>query len=75
MIAENDTVVLTVALPENGLLAGDVGAVVHVYTEREAYEVEFVAGDGSTLAVLTLHADMIRRVAPSEVLHVREVPS
>ncbi len=33
MIAEHDRVVLTSDLPENGLMAGDVGTVVHVYNQ------------------------------------------
>jgi hypothetical protein len=43
MIAELDTVVLTRDLPEHGLAAGDVGAVVHRH-QSDAFEVEFVTG-------------------------------
>jgi hypothetical protein len=38
---ELDSVVLAVDRPEWGLVAGDVGTIVHVYGEGEAYEVEF----------------------------------
>jgi uncharacterized protein DUF4926 len=54
VIAEHDSVVLTRDLPASGLVAGDVGVVVHVYRDRAAYEVEFVSLDGSTIAVETL---------------------
>jgi hypothetical protein len=53
-IAEHDLVVLTRHLPEHRLRAGDVGAVVHVYSQDAAYEVEFVTGGGQTLPVWTL---------------------
>jgi hypothetical protein len=72
MIRILDTVVLTRDLPEHGLRRGDVGAVVHVYAEA-AYEVEFVTGGGTTLAVLTLEGAALRSLAPSDLLHVREV--
>ena len=72
---EHDTVVLTRSLVDHGLEAGDVGAIVHVYDDGRAFEVEFVAGSGSTLAVVTLEASDIRPVATSEILHVRSMPA
>ena len=72
MIRNLDTVVLTRDLPEHGLRSGDMGAVVHDYAEG-AFEVEFVTGGGTTLAVLTLEAAALRLLAPSDMLHVREV--
>ncbi|HEX8011750.1 MAG TPA: DUF4926 domain-containing protein [Casimicrobiaceae bacterium] len=73
MIAEHDSVVLTKDLPESGLVAGDVGIVVHVYRDRVAYEVEFVSLDGSTIAVETLEGSAIRAAARGDVPHVREL--
>ena len=72
---EHDTVVLTRSLLDHDLEAGDVGAIVHVYNSGKAFEVEFVAGRGSTLAVLTLDARDIHPVATSEILHVRNIPA
>lgn len=72
MYAEHDVVVLTRDLPEEGLAAGDVGAVVGRYTAG-GYEVEFTAADGSTIAVVTLAGDDIRPRRRREILHVREV--
>lgn len=51
MIRELDRVVLTKDLPEDGLKAGDVGTVTHVYRDGGAYEVEFLTLSGQTLAV------------------------
>jgi hypothetical protein len=72
MYAEHDVVVLTRDLPAEGLLAGDVGAVVGRYAAG-GYEVEFTAADGSTIAVVTLAGDDIRQRRRREILHVREV--
>lgn len=73
MIAELDTVVLTRDIPVSGLQKGDVGAVVHCHTGGTAYEVEFVAADGRTIALLTLPAEEIRPMQGDEILHVREL--
>ena len=59
MIGEHDSVVLTGDIPEHALRAGDVGTVVNVYEAGRAFEVEFVAGDGRTVAVLTLERDVV----------------
>ncbi len=71
MIKEHENAVLTVDLPSTGLMAGDVGVVVHVYENAKAYEVEFIALDGNTLAVETLDADKIRSIRGREIPHVR----
>lgn len=72
---EHDTVVLRRSLPEHGLEAGDVGVIVHVYENENGFEVEFVAGNGSTVAVVTLEARDVRPVATGEILHVRKIPA
>ncbi len=71
-IKEHDRVVLTADLPAEGLQAGDVGTVVHVY-EDEGYEVEFVALDGTTAAVATVRASHVRPVAAGELPHARQL--
>lgn len=73
MIRELDTVVLTHDVEEHGLIAGDIGAVVHCYGEGDAYEVEFVTGEGKTVALLTLTAADIRPFSRNEILHAREL--
>jgi hypothetical protein len=57
-INELDVVMLTTPLPDEGLEAGAIGTVVHVFhTPRTAYEVEFVDDDGTTAAMATLTRD------------------
>lgn len=73
MIKELDTVVLRKDLGEHGLERGDVGAVVHRYSTGEALEVEFVTGEGETVAVLTLDAEDVRPMRSKEVLHARDL--
>jgi hypothetical protein len=73
MIKEHERVVLTTAVPDEGLEAGDVGTVIHVYPEESAYEVEFVTLDGKTAAVVTLEAGRVRAVGRSEIPHAREL--
>lgn len=71
MIAYLDAVALTHDLPEHGLRRGDVGTVVYIYGP-DAFEVEFVTGGGTTVAVLTLGPDAVRLLETSDLLHVRE---
>ena len=73
MIKELDIVVLKHDINECGLTEGDIGAVVHCYTEGNLYEVEFVTAEGKTMAVLTLTMDDIRLMKNKEILHVREI--
>lgn len=70
MSPELDTVVLTRDLKRYGLKRGDVGAVVHCYANGEAFEVEFVTGEGQTIAVVTLTERDIRPMRRGEILHV-----
>lgn len=71
MIKELEAIVLSRDLPEYGLNRGDIGAVVHCYAEGKAYEVEFVTGEGKTIAVVTLEAKDVRPMHANEILHVR----
>ena len=71
--SELDIVVLARSLPEHRLEEGDVGTVVHCYREGAALEVEFVTGEGDTVAVLTLEAGEVRLMEKREILHVRQM--
>jgi len=73
MIEKHDRVVLVTAVPEEGLVPGDVATVVHLYRDGQAYEVEFVALNGHTAAVVTLEALQIRPVSHRETSHAREL--
>ena len=72
MLNELDTVVLAHDLKEYNLTRGDVGTIVHCYAGGKAYEVEFVTGEGMTIAVTTLEQSAIRPMQRKEILHVRE---
>ena len=61
-----DAVVLAESLPEEGLSAGQVGAVVLEFTEPTlAYETEFTDGQGRTLAQVALLPEQIEPYAPA----------
>ena len=61
-IDELDLVALTEDLPIEGLRKGDVGCVVLVHGQGRAYEVEFVAPGGDTLAIVTVPRAGLRPV-------------
>jgi len=69
---ELDTVVLVRDVPEAGLRAGDLGAVVQVYGAN-GVEVEFVTAAGQTQALLTLATTDVRSVRDDDLLAVRPV--
>ena len=71
MFDELDVVVLTHNIKDSGLEKGDLGTIVHLYSDKKAMEVEFVAASGKTIAVLTLTPEDIRPMAKNEILHVR----
>jgi len=73
MIKEHERVVLKAPVAEEGLEAGDVGTVVHVYRDGQAYEVEFTTLAGETAAVVTLEAAQVRPVGQREITHARDL--
>ncbi|MDA0838585.1 MAG: DUF4926 domain-containing protein [Planctomycetota bacterium] len=73
MIKEHERAVLKEAVPSEGLEAGDVGTVVHVYRDGLAYEVEFTMLDGRTAAVVAVEASQLRPVRKREITHAREL--
>ena len=72
-IRELDTIVLAHDIENKNLCVNDIGVVVHCYANGEAYEVEFVKGEGDTVAVLTLDRADIRPMRASEIMSVREL--
>ena len=72
-IREHERVVLMADLAAEKLATGDVGTVVHVYEDGRAFEVEFVALDGESVAVVTLERAQVRPVAHPEITHARRV--
>ncbi len=54
MLSECSLVKSLKDVPDKGIKKGDIGTIVHCYTEpREGYEVEFLDKDGYTKDVLT----------------------
>lgn len=70
-------VILVKDLPDENLVAGDMGTLVehHPATKDypEGYEVEFFSGNGETIAVVSVPASALRRVTSKDILHVREL--
>ncbi|MFW6200160.1 MAG: DUF4926 domain-containing protein [Gemmatimonadota bacterium] len=75
MIGELERVVLTRDVPEHHLAEGDLGTVVFRYPDGSAYEIEFMSGNGDTVAVLTLESGDVRSLADGEILHARRLRS
>lgn len=69
-----ETVVLARGIPEHGMRAGDLGAVVQIY-EPDGFEVEFVTAGGKTQALPTLLASDIRHVEATDMVAVRRLPA
>jgi ATP-dependent exoDNAse (exonuclease V) alpha subunit len=72
-LKEHDCVVLTANLPKEGLVAGDVGTIVHIHKGGVAYEVEFITLTGRTVAVTTVEGSQLRPVSRRDINHVREL--
>lgn len=68
---ELETVILKHDIKEHGLRRGDMGAVVHIYDNGKAAEVEFVTATGRTVALITLTLSDVRSIKQDDVLHVR----
>ncbi len=71
MVKEHDRVILTSDLPEAGLKSGDVGTVIHLHRNGEAFEVEFLTLDGKTVAIATVPASQLRPVTNRDITHAR----
>ncbi len=67
-----EAVVLKRDLPEYGLRAGDLGAVVELY-EPDGLKVEFVTASGKAQAVVTLGVGDVRKLEPSDMIAVRRL--
>jgi hypothetical protein len=67
-----DVVALTEDMPQYQLRRGEIGAVVECYAGN-AYEVEFVAQDGYTYALVTLQSDQLIALREKPVHDEREV--
>jgi hypothetical protein len=73
MIQELDQVILNDDLPENGLKVGNIGTVVLVHGKGKGFEVEFVALDGKSLAVVSVLPHQLRVIGKREIARSRSV--
>ncbi len=60
MLKELDRIVLLTDVAADGLKAGDVGTIVHVYASGKGFEVEFTSLAGDTVAVSSLATEQVR---------------
>lgn len=72
MVKELEQAVLTVDLPDEGLIVGDVGTVVDITKNGEAVSLEFFSFAGKTVAVVLVGINQVRPVSANEVIHARE---
>ncbi len=69
-----ETVVATVDIPDENVLAGDLGTIIDIYVEiSKAYEVEFLTANGSERALVTMAPNQFRRLTPADVLTTRQI--
>ena len=70
---EFDEVVLTSDIPELALKSGDVCTIVQISEDGNAFDVEFIAFNGDTVATTTLNRQQLRPIRKSEIPHVRAI--
>lgn len=68
---EHDTVILTTDLPKHHLRAGDIATIIHIHDNGAGYEIELTTLAGQTAAVVTVTANQLRPVQPSEIATAR----
>ncbi len=71
MLKELDRIVLLTDVAADGLKAGDVGTIVHIYESGKGFEVEFSSLAGDTVAVSSLGVEQVRPVGKQDITHVR----
>ena len=74
MFREHEQIVLTSDIRgDEGeeLRAGDVGAIVHIHPEEQAFVVEFMALDGHTVAIATVLPSQARPISSVDIVHTR----
>ncbi len=72
MLEEHCRVALTDEVADPGLKAGDVGTIVHVHRDGEAFEVEFLTLDGHTAALVTVSSSQVHPMTGADITHARD---
>ena len=73
MFKEHERIVLISDILEEGLVAGDVGTIVHIHPGGEAFVVEFMTLDGNTAAIATVLPSQVRLVTDKDITHARNM--
>lgn len=71
MFKEHERIVLITDVLEEGLVAGDVGTIVHIHPRGEAFVVEFLTLDGNMAAIATVLPSQVRLVSDKDITHAR----
>ena len=77
MFEEYEQIVLTAdVVGDEGeeLKAGDVGAILYIHPNDEAFVVEFISLDGETAVIATVRASQARAVTGTDFTHARTIP-
>ena len=78
MFKEHEQIVLTAdVVGDEGeeLKSGDVGTIIHIHPNEEAFVVEFLSLDGDTVAIATVLPSQARPVTNADLTHARTVPA
>ena len=54
-----------------GLLPSDIGVIIHIYKQGEAFEVEFVLPDGCPAAIATVYPHQMRPATEEDLANDR----
>ena len=77
MFEEYEQIVLTAdVVGDEGeeLKPGDVGAILYLHPNDEAFVVEFISLDGETAVIATVRASQARAVTSTDFTHSRTMP-
>lgn len=77
MFEEYEQIVLTAdVLGDEGeeLKPGDVGSILYIHPNQEAFVVEFISLDGETAVIATVRSSQARAVTSTDFTHARTIP-
>ena len=77
MFNEHQQIVLTapaIGDEQEELKPGDVGTIIHIHPNQEAFVAEFSSLDGETVAIATILPSQARPVTKADLTHARPMP-
>ena len=78
MFNEHQQIVLTapaIGDEQEELKPGDVGTIIHIHPNQEAFVAEFSSLDGETVAIATILPSQARPVTKADLTHARTMPT